>query len=29
MDGTVFTSGALKTVAVSMLKIANDVRFLG
>ena len=29
MDGTVFTSGALKTIAVSMLKIANDVRFLG
>ncbi len=29
MDGTVFTSGALKTVAVSMLKIANDIRFLG
>ncbi len=29
MDGSVFTSGALKTVAVSMLKIANDIRFLG
>ena len=29
MDGTVFASGALKTVAVSMLKIANDIRFLG
>ena len=29
MDAAVFTSGALKTVAVSLLKIANDVRFLG
>ena len=29
MDAAVFASGALKTVAVSMLKIANDVRFLG
>jgi fumarate hydratase, class II len=29
MDGAVFTSGALKTIAVSLLKIANDVRFLG
>ncbi|QIN77878.1 aspartate ammonia-lyase [Rubrobacter marinus] len=29
LDGTVFASGALKTVAVSMLKVANDVRFLG
>ncbi len=29
LDGTVFASGALKTVAVSMLKIANDIRFLG
>ncbi len=29
MDGTVFTSGALKTVAVSMMKIANDIRWLG
>ncbi|MEJ7843686.1 MAG: class II fumarate hydratase [Rubrobacter sp.] len=29
MDGAVFASGALKTVAVSLLKIANDVRFLG
>jgi fumarate hydratase class II len=29
MDGTVFASGALKTVAVSMLKISNDIRFLG
>ena len=29
MDGTVFASGALKTVAVSLMKIANDVRWLG
>src|SRR5215210_3602533 len=29
MDGTVFVSGALKTVAVSVMKIANDVRWLG
>ncbi|HEV2093758.1 MAG TPA: class II fumarate hydratase [Rubrobacter sp.] len=29
MDSAVFASGALKTVAVSLLKIANDVRFLG
>ena len=29
MDAAVFTSGALKTVAVSMLKIANDIRWLG
>jgi fumarate hydratase class II len=29
MDGTVFASGALKTVAVSMMKIANDIRWLG
>ena len=29
MDGTVFTSGALKTVAVSLMKIANDIRWLG
>ncbi|WP_119066337.1 class II fumarate hydratase [Rubrobacter indicoceani] len=29
MDATVFASGALKTVAVSFLKIANDIRFLG
>ena len=29
MDAAVFASGALKTVAVSILKIANDVRFLG
>src|SRR5262249_16794214 len=28
-DGLVETSGALKTVAVSMTKIANDLRFLG
>jgi fumarate hydratase class II len=29
MDGTVFISGALKTVAVSLMKIANDIRWLG
>ena len=29
MDGTVFASGALKTVAVSLMKVANDVRWLG
>src|SRR3712207_1083471 len=29
MDGTVFASGALKTVAVSLMKIVNDVRWLG
>jgi fumarate hydratase class II len=29
MDGTVFTSGALKAVAVSLMKIANDIRWLG
>jgi fumarate hydratase, class II len=29
MDGVVFTSGALKTVAVSLMKIANDIRWLG
>jgi fumarate hydratase class II len=29
MDAAVFTSGALKTVAVSLLKIANDIRWLG
>jgi fumarate hydratase, class II len=29
MDGAVFVSGALRTVAVSLMKIANDVRFLG
>jgi fumarate hydratase class II len=28
-DAQVFTSGALKTVAVSLMKIANDVRLLG
>jgi fumarate hydratase class II len=28
-DAVVMASGALKTVAVSMFKIANDVRFLG
>ncbi|HEX2180869.1 MAG TPA: class II fumarate hydratase [Rubrobacteraceae bacterium] len=29
MDGTVFASGALKTVAVSLMKISNDIRWLG
>jgi fumarate hydratase, class II len=29
MDGTVFVSGALKTVAVSLMKVANDIRWLG
>jgi fumarate hydratase class II len=29
MDGAVFASGALKTVAVSVMKIANDIRWLG
>jgi fumarate hydratase class II len=29
MDATVFTSGALKTVAVSLMKISNDIRWLG
>ncbi len=29
MDAAVFASGAMKTVAVSFLKIANDIRFLG
>ncbi len=29
LDGIVFASGALKTVAVSLMKIANDVRWLG
>ena len=28
-DATVMASGAVKTVAVSMFKIANDIRFLG
>src|SRR5205085_12105786 len=28
-DGLVETSGALKTVAVSLTKIANDIRYLG
>ncbi len=28
-DATVMASGALKTVAISMFKIANDIRFLG
>jgi fumarate hydratase class II len=29
MDGSVFASGALKTVAVSLMKVANDIRWLG
>src|SRR5215212_2823648 len=29
MDAAVFASGALKTVAVSILKISNDIRWLG
>jgi fumarate hydratase class II len=29
MDATVFTSGALKTVAVSFMKVSNDIRWLG
>jgi fumarate hydratase class II len=29
MDATVFASGALKTVAVSLMKVANDIRWLG
>ncbi|MEW6635827.1 MAG: class II fumarate hydratase [Actinomycetota bacterium] len=29
MDAAVFASGALKTVAVSLLKITSDIRFLG
>ncbi|TCJ16054.1 class II fumarate hydratase [Rubrobacter taiwanensis] len=29
LDGVVFASGALKTVAVSLMKIANDIRWLG
>ncbi|MDQ3912313.1 MAG: class II fumarate hydratase, partial [Actinomycetota bacterium] len=29
MDATVFASGALKTVAVGLMKIANDIRWLG
>jgi fumarate hydratase, class II len=29
MDAVVFASGALKTVAVSVMKIANDIRWLG
>jgi len=28
-DAIVFTSGALKTIAVSLMKIANDIRLLG
>ena len=29
MDAAVFASGALKTVAVSIMKISNDIRWLG
>jgi fumarate hydratase class II len=29
IDGVVFASGAVRTVAVSLLKIANDVRWMG
>jgi fumarate hydratase class II len=29
MDATVFASGTLKTVAVSLMKISNDIRWLG
>lgn len=29
IDGYVFTSGAVRTAAVSLLKIANDVRWMG
>jgi fumarate hydratase, class II len=29
MDGAVFASGALKTVAVSLMKVSNDIRWLG
>ena len=29
MDAAVFASGALKTVAVSLMKISNDIRWLG
>jgi fumarate hydratase class II len=29
MDGAVFASGALKVVAVSLMKISNDIRWLG
>ncbi|HEX2910429.1 MAG TPA: class II fumarate hydratase [Chloroflexia bacterium] len=28
LDGAVFTSGALKTIAVSLMKIANDIRWM-
>lgn len=28
-DALVFLSGALNTLAVSLMKIANDIRFLG
>jgi fumarate hydratase, class II len=29
MDGVVFASSALKTVAVSLMKVSNDIRWLG
>ncbi|MGI9048336.1 MAG: class II fumarate hydratase [Rubrobacteraceae bacterium] len=29
MDAAVFASGALKTIAVSLMKISNDIRWLG
>lgn len=29
MDEVVFASGALKTLAVALMKVANDIRFLG
>ena len=29
MDAAVFASGALKTVAVSLMKVSNDIRWLG
>ncbi|MDQ3794359.1 MAG: class II fumarate hydratase [Actinomycetota bacterium] len=29
MDGAVFASGALKTLAVSLMKVSNDIRWLG
>ena len=29
LDGVVFTSGVLRSVAISLMKIANDIRFMG
>jgi fumarate hydratase, class II len=29
LDGVVFTSGVLRSVAISLMKIANDIRFFG